>query len=287
MTGGAPRDRARQLALVLWAPFLAGFALVGFDEVPDQMNAVLARTGVGVSVPGTPPEAFARLLDKGPDYRAALSARRLLESRLSRDAATAVVVEKFHHWTGRTPASRMLGLAGPAVVPMLTRLLAHDEERVRQQAALALGDIGLAAASAAPELLTLARRTPPDTSSRAAWGALGDVAPGGVGGWLAKIWYETPLLPVVIIVLVPFLVGAFYPRFLKDQEPATRAAVAPPPWLAPAAGALAVPCLAFALLDLAGARFTVEADVWALAAAVFWLGVSALARWLRRRAGSR
>ena len=58
----------------------------------------------------------------------------------------------------------------------------------------------------------------------------------------------------------------------------------PPAWFPAAVGLLAAAFLAFALVDLSGERFTVEADVWALALGVWCAGACLLSLWLRRRA---
>lgn len=272
---------------LFWVPFLVVAVFVGLDEGPDLLNAALARMGVAVSVPGAPQEAFGRLLDKGPDHRAAVAVRRVIASGLPKDVALKVIVERFQQWTSRTPASYQLGTVGAPAVPLLTDLLDHDKERVRQQAALALGDVGLSAKAALPALERLSRRSPADGSTRAAWNALGDVAPGGVRGWLWKFWYEVPFLPLAVILLAPLVIGIVYPRLLgrreRDSDPS---ASAPPAWFPAAAGLAAAAFLAFALVDLGGERFTVETDVWALAIGVWCAGACALSLWLRRRAAA-
>ena len=48
------------------------------DEGPDLLNAALARMDAAVSVPGAPPEALRRLLDKGDNHRAAVAVRRMI-----------------------------------------------------------------------------------------------------------------------------------------------------------------------------------------------------------------
>jgi hypothetical protein len=280
-TAGKGRDR-RPPWWLLWVPYLVLAVPLGVEEVPDLLNAALARMGVAVSAKGTPTEALGRLLDKGPDHRAALAVRRMIAAGLPKDVALGVIVERFQHWTSRTPASHLLGMVGAPVVPWLGELLDHDKERVRQQAALALGDIGLAAKAALPALERLAQHAPPDGSSRAAWNALGDVAPGGVRGWSWKLWYEIPLLPFAAILLAPFVIGVFYPRLLGSEgEASVTLSLVPPAWFPAAAGAVAVASLAFALVDLGGARFTVEADVWALAVGVWCAGACLFSLWLR------
>ncbi len=213
---------------LVWAPYLALLLLFAIDEGAG-LAPLWARLGPGPNFPGTPAEALGRLLDQGPDFRAARGVQRMLASVLPVDAARDVVVERFQHWTGRTPASYSLGLAGAPAVPLLVPLLEHDKERVRQQAALALGDIGLAAAPAVPILGRLARRSPPDASSRAAMNALGDVAPSGVVGWFWKVWYEVPLLAVILIVLVPLVARSRLPGHLGPPGREARAPVSVPP----------------------------------------------------------
>jgi hypothetical protein len=158
---------------------------------------------------------------------------------------------------------------------------------VRQQAALALGDIGLSAQAALPALERHSRRVLPDVSSRAAWSALGDVAPSGVRGWLWKFWCEVPFFPLVAILLALFVTGIVYPRLLsirgRDWDPS---AFAPPAWFPAASGLVAAVFLAFALVDILGERFTIEADVWALAIGAWCGGACSFSLSLRRRAAS-
>lgn len=271
---------------LVWAPYLALLLLFAVDE-GNGIGPLWARFGSGRSFSGTPAEAFGRLLDQGPDFRAARGVQRMLASVLPVDAARDVVVERFQHWTGRTPASYSLGLAGAPAVPLLVPLLEHDKERVRQQAALALGDIGLASAPAVPILGRLARRSPPDTSSRAAMNALGDVAPSGVVGWFWKVWYEVPLLAVILIVLVPLFGAGMCGNLAaaRAKKPETPVFVPPAPFFL-VAGVLAVALLALGSVDLLGARFTVEADVWALALGFWSAGAVAVGAWIRRRAAA-
>ena len=189
---------------LVWAPYLALLLLFAIDD-GERHRPALGAASARVRTSRDAGRGVGRLLDQGPDFRAARGVQRMLASVLPVDAARDVVVERFQHWTGRTPASYSLGLAGAPAVPLLVPLLDHDKERLRQQAALALGDIGLAAAPAVPILGRLARRSPPDASSRAAMNALGDVAPSGVVGWFWKVWYEVPLLAAGMIVLVPLV----------------------------------------------------------------------------------
>ncbi|MDL2717382.1 MAG: HEAT repeat domain-containing protein [Acidobacteriota bacterium] len=269
-------------------PFLVVGLFVGIDEGPDFVRAALARMGSAASVSGEPRVAFGRLLDKGSDPRAAVAVRRFLDSDLPKDAVRGVVVERFQKWTSRTPASYQLGMVGARAVPLLTDLLEHDKERVRQQAALALGDIGLAAVPALPALEKLAGRSPPDLSSRAATNALGDVAPAGVRGWLWKFWYEIPFLPLFVIVLAPLVIGVLYPRLLAQRDPRENPLdLVPPAWFPVSVGFFAAIFFAFALFDLCGERFTVEADVWALALGAWCAGACSFSIWLGRRAAGR
>jgi hypothetical protein len=191
-----------------WIPYLALLILFGIDE-GTGISSAWSRLGSGPSIHGKPAEVFGTLLDKGLDHSAARAVRRMLASSLPQDVARDVAVERFQHWTTRTPASFQLGTVGAPVVPLLTGLLDHDKERVRQQAALALGD----------------------------------VAPAGLRGWLWKLWYEVPLLALII-------------------GPAV---------------------LAFAALDLLGERFTVEGDLWLVALGIWFTGASLLTICLRRR----
>ena len=286
------RESDRQLPWwLLWVPFLVIALFIALDEGADLMNVALARLGVGVTVPGEPPEALGRLLDKGPNHRAAVAVRKMIASGFSKDVAFAVIVERFQHFQGRTPASYLLGTVGAPAVSWLTDLLDHDKERVRQQAALALGDIGLSAHAALPALERLSQRTPADESSRAAWNALGDVAPTGVRGWASKFWYEVPFLPFAAILLAPFVIGVVYPRLLTlpargvtDWDPS---AFVPPAWFPVAAALVAAVFLAFALLDMLGERFSFEADVWALAIGAWCSGALFLSLWLRRLTATR
>ncbi len=269
---------------LFWAPYFALLILFGIDD-GTGIAPLWARFGSGPRLSGTSAEAFGHLLDQGPDHRAARAVQRMLASVLPADAARDVVVERFQHWTGRTPASYQLGMVGAPAVPLLTSLLDHDKERVRQQAALALGDIGLAAAPAVPILARLARRSPPDGSSRAAMNALGDVDPSGLQGWFWKVWYEVPLLAVTLIVLVPLFGAGMCGNLAaaRAKEPDTPVFVPPAP-LFLVAGVLAVALLALGFVDLLGARFTVEADVWALALGLWFVGAVAVGAWVRRQA---
>jgi hypothetical protein len=271
---------------VVWLPFLFLSGFFFFEESGDVTGAALARAGVAAKVTGSPAEAFGRLLDMGPDHRAALTTRRMLASVLPKDVARDVVVERFQHWTGRTPASYQLGTAGAPAFPLLAALLDHEKERVRQQAAFALGDVGLQAAAAAPALEKLARRSPPDASSRAASSALGDVAPLGLSGWLLKIWYETPLAPAIGLLLAALAALVVQPRYFAMRTPEDLRRIVPPAWVAPVAAACAAALLAFGLTDLLGARFTVEADVWAIFAGVWSADAAWFSLGLRRRAGA-
>ena len=194
-----------------------------------------------------------------------------------------MIVEKFQHWTGRTPASYLLRTMGAPAVPWLVPLLDHDKERVRQQAALALAEIGLRATPARSALERLAKRTPQDKSTRAASSALGDVAPAGVRGWLMKAWYELPFVAVFLILVAPFLFGVFYPRRLANEEPASRALLAPGPGFPPSTGLRGWRALGSHSRTFFGELFTVDADVWALAAGVYCLGACGLWIWLRGR----
>jgi hypothetical protein len=268
-----------------WIPFLVVGTLISLDEGPEFLDAVRARMGAAVSVPGVPAEALGRLLDKGSDYRAAVAVRKMIVAGLPKDVALKVIVERFQKWTGRTPASHLLGLVGAPAVPWLTELLDHDKERVRQQTTLALGDIGLSAKAALPALEKLSRRTPPDGSTRAAMTALSDVSPEGVSGWLWKFWYEVPLLPSIVILLAPFVIGVVYPRLLGSRENFSdfSSVFSPPAWFPVATAFVAAVFLAFALADLGGERFTIEADVWASAIGVWSAGACFLSIWLRRR----
>ncbi len=270
---------------LFWAPYFALLLLFGIDEGAG-IAPLWARFGSGPRLSGTPAEALGHLLDQGPDCRAAHQVQKVLASVLPLDAARDVVVERFQHWTGRTPASYSLGMAGAVAVPLLTPLLDHDKERVRQQAALALGDVGLAAAPAVPILARLARRSPPDTSSHAAMNALGDVAPSGVVGWFWKVWYEVPLLAAILIVLVPLFGAGMCGNFAatRAKEPDTPVFAPPAPLFLLLAGVLAIALFALGFVDLLGARFTVEADVWAIALGLWCAGAALLAAWLRRRA---
>ena len=272
---------------VIWLPvvIIAGFIFV--EEADDVGGAVLARAGVARKVAGAPAEAFGKLLDMGADHRATLTTRTMLASVLPRDVARDVASERFQHWTSRTPASYQLGMAGAPAVPLLAGLLDHGKERVRQQAAQALGDVGLAASAAAPALERLAKLSPPDSSSHAARNALGDVAPYGLSGWAWKIWYETPLAPALVLLFGVLAAAVFYPRGLRRQSPEDLLGLSPPAWVPPAAAVAAAVFLAFALTDLLGERFTVEADVWALAAGVWASCVAGVSTWIRRRAGLR
>ena len=268
---------------LFWAPYLALLILFGIDD-GEGIGPTWARP-LALPAGKSPAEAFGWLLDHGPDHKAALAARRMLASGLSEVAARDVAVERFQHWTKRTPASYLLGIVGAPAVPLLTELVDHDKERVRQQAALALGDVGLAAAPAVPALAHLARRSPPDSSSRAAMNAFGDVQPAGVGGWFWKIWYEVPLLAVAMIVLVPLVGGGICLRLLavraRDGDPPIPA---PPGWVPLSAAVVAVFFIARGTLDLRGERFAVEADVWLIALGVWATGACFLALRLRRRA---
>ena len=269
---------------LVWAPYLALLLLFAIDEGAG-LAPLWARLGSGPNFSGTPAEALGRLLDQGPDFRAARGVQRMLASVLPADAARDVVVERFQHWTGRTPASYSLGLAGAPAVPLLVPLLEHDKERVRQQAALALGDIGLAAAPAVPILGRLARRSPPDASSRAAMNALGDVAPSGVVGWFWKVWYEVPLLAAGVIVLVPLAAGVVCPRIAGRLVREGGGSPTPPGWIAPTAALSAAAFVALGVVDLLGERFTIETDVWLVALGTWCAGAALLAVWLRWRKG--
>ena len=265
-----------------WTPYLALLILFGIDE-GTGISSAWARLGSGPSISGKPAEVFGHLLDQGPDHRAARAVRRLLGAGLSPDVAHDVAVERFQHWTKRTPASYQLGTVGAPAVPLLIRLLGHDKERVRQQAALSLGDIGLAAEPAIPALETVAHRTPFDSSSHAARNALGDVAPEGLKGWLWKLWYEIPLLALIMIVLELLELGLLYPKFFRRKETAGDPVAVPPAGVALGAGLLGIAMLAFGAVDLLGERFTVEADVWLLALGIWFTGASLLTIRLRRR----
>ena len=269
---------------VIWLPVvvIAGFIFV--EEADDVGGAVLARAGVARKAAGAPAEAFGKLLDMGSDHRATLATRTMLASVLPRDVARDVAAERFQHWTSRTPASYQLGMAGAPAVPLLAGLLDHEKERVRQQAAQALGDVGLAASAAAPALERLAKLSPPDSSSHAARNALGDVAPYGLSGWAWKIWYETPLAPALVLLFGVLAAVVFYPRGLRRQSPEDLLSISPPSWVAPATAAAAAVFLAFALTDLLGERFTVEADVWALAAGGWSSCAAGVSMWIRRQA---
>jgi hypothetical protein len=271
--------------VLFWLPYFALLVLFVIDD-GSGLSPAWGRFGSPPKIAGKPAEAFGRLLDQGPDPRAARGIRQMLASVLPPDPARDVVVERFQHWTSRTPASYALGLAGAAAVPLLAPLLDHEKERVREQAALALGDVGLAAAPAVPALARLARRSPPDASSRAAMNALGDVAPSGLPGWFWKIWYEVPLLAVILLVLSPVLAARICGNLARSlaEKPETPIPAPPPAAALVLAGAAAVLLLAIGLTDLLGTRLTIESDVWSLALGVWCAGALLVGMWLRRRA---
>ncbi len=265
---------------VVWTPYLALLMLLGLAEAwGGTGNATPRKGGAPLSA-----EALGRFLDEGPSGKAAAAFRQAIGST-PETVVREVVVERFQHWTGRTPASYMLGLVGAPAVPLLTGLLDHEVERVRQQAAFALGDIGMAAAPAVTALEKLARRSPPDASSRAAMNSLGDVAPSGFAGWFWKVWYEVPFAAVVLIVLVPLVAGIACPRSARNRpagEDPWR--LVPPLWASAIAAVVALWFLVPALRELLGAHADVEGDLWQIAMGVWCVGGIALAANLRRRA---
>ncbi len=263
----------------VWTPYFALLMLLGLAE-----GAVIGKTAPGKGGAPLSADALGKFLDEGPSGKAAAAFRQAMAST-PETVVREVVVERFQHWTGRTPASYMLGLVGAPAVPLLASLLEHDTERVRQQAALALGDIGMAAAPAVPALVKLARRSPPDASSHAAMNALGDVAPSGFAGWFWKVWYEVPFAAVALIVLAPLVAGIACPRIARNRpagEDPWR--LVPPLWASAIAAVVALWFLVPALRELLGAHADVDGDLWQVAIGVWCAGGIALAAILRRRA---
>jgi len=114
--------------------------------------------------------------------------------------------------------------------------------------------------------------------------ALADIAPSGAGGWLLKAWYELPVFAVLLAALGPIVLLVLAPRLLSGLAADGPGAAALPRAAEAVVATAGVACLAFAVVDLAGVRFTLEADVWAVAAAAWLLPSWALSLRLRRGA---
>lgn len=160
-------------------------------------------------------------------------------------------------------------MTGAAGVPWLVELTRDERVSVRRDAARALGDIGLAASSAVPALEELAAR-PFDDSVAAAYDALAVIRPKGPRQWLAKIWYEISLEPAILFLFALALLVLALLR-LHGRRPLPLATLldggwrraTPFPFLVLQCTAGTV-CLCFAAADLAGERWTLHADTWAL-----------------------
>jgi hypothetical protein len=267
-----------------WLPWLIGCGTVLVlleGDLGDFRDAALARAGYAWSIPeGNRAEALRTLLRDGTSFRCALAIRHLIESGLSKEEAMPVVSREFERFTSQTPASYALAKTGVPALPWLIEALKSETIRVRQQAAVTLGDIGVPARSAVPDLRELAARRPSDESVVAARNALFDVAPEGTSARLWKVWYELDG-EAAFALLVGFLAfaiairnkikGIRLPVADEDADETAR----PPRALVLCLGLAGLAFGVFALVDLLGPRWTTSADTTALALAA-WAFAGAL-----------